>query len=270
MLWKACYPVQKNILFEDEHIIVVYKPAGIATQTARIGQQDMVSELKNYLSSRTGAGSVPYLGIVHRLDQPVSGLLVFAKTREAAADLGRQITGGQMQKFYHALVSGVPGKESATLTDYLFKDGKTNRSLIVGADFPGGRRAVLTYRLVRTLIALEDDLGYRQYRAYVRALHAKRSADLPKEREISLVEILLLTGRHHQIRVQMAGAGLPLLGDGRYGVPASRELSQKVHCRSVALCASKLTFYHPVTRQELSFRHLPEDDIFQPFFAEGI
>lgn len=264
--------MQKNILFEDEHLIVVYKPAGIATQTARIGQQDMVSELKNYLSSHSAAElrREPYLGIVHRLDQPVSGLLVFAKTKAAAAQLSRQAGDGQMKKHYHAVILGSPPQEQASLTDYLSKDARTNQSRIVGEDFPGARRAVLTYRLVRTLMVLEEEQGYREYRAYARALRGKHSVGFAQEREISLVEILLLTGRHHQIRVQMAGAGLPLLGDGKYGTSASRDMSRKTCCRNVALCASRLSFYHPVTGKELSFHRQPQEDIFQPFFTGGI
>ena len=111
--------MQKNIIFEDEHLIVAYKPAGIATQTARIGQQDMVSELKNYLSRKPenkGKGE-PYLGLVHRLDQPVSGILVFGKTKQAAASISRQITEGTFHKYYYAVIYGKPVKENDRLTD---------------------------------------------------------------------------------------------------------------------------------------------------------
>ena len=149
--------MQKNIIFEDEHLIVAYKPAGIATQTARIGQQDMVSELKNYLSRKPenkGKGE-PYLGLVHRLDQPVSGILVFGKTKQAAASISRQITEGTFHKYYYAVIYGKPVKENDRLTDYLYKDGRTNMSLIVKKDFPEAKKAVLDYKLVKTLMVVE-------------------------------------------------------------------------------------------------------------------
>ena len=107
----------KNILYEDNDILVAYKPAGIATQTARVGQQDMVSELKNYLAVKEK--KEPYLGLVHRLDQPVSGVLVFAKNKKAAASLTAQITNGTMKKYYYALIYGVPNKKREQLVNYL-------------------------------------------------------------------------------------------------------------------------------------------------------
>ncbi len=273
--------MQKNILFEDQHIIVVYKPAGIATQTARLSQQDMVSELKNYLSGKTPhrehtahpAGRIketPYLGIVHRLDQPVSGLLVFGKTKAASAGLSRQITQGEMQKYYYAVILGCPSNTQCRLTDHLYKDPRTNQSLIVKEDFPGAQKAVLDYRLLQTLIVLEDENGYKEYQNYARRISGKCPADFPADHEISLVEISLITGRHHQIRAQMAHADMPLMGDNKYGTPASKALSQKTGCRNVALCASRLVFRHPVTREELSFERKPEDGLFLPFFTKGI
>ena len=240
--------MQKNIVFEDEHIIVAYKPAGIATQTKRVGQQDMVSELKNYLSRKPenkGKGE-PYLGLVHRLDQPVAGILVFAKTKQAAASLSRQMAEGKFHKHYYAVIYGRPEKEDGRLTDYLYKDGRTNMSLIVKEDFPEAKKAVLTYRLVKTLMVLE---------AF---------------QETSLMEIELFTGRHHQIRVQMANAGMPLLGDSKYGTETDKQFSREIGCRNVALCAYKLKFLHPKTGKEISFERKPEEEIFLPFFTTGI
>lgn len=174
------FQLQKNIIYEDEHMIVVYKPAGIATQTARVGQQDMVSELKNYLSRKPehrGKGE-PYLGVVHRLDQPVSGILVFAKNRKAAAGLSAQVSSKQMGKYYYAVIYGVPDREEERLENYLYKDSGTNRSLVVKEDFPQAKKAVLIYKKVRTMMILE------------------------KEQEVSLLEIQLLTGRHHFINIR--------------------------------------------------------------------
>lgn len=241
----------KNIIFEDEHILVIYKPAGIATQTSKIGQQDMVSELKNYLIKKPeykGKGE-PYIGIVHRLDQPVSGILVFAKTKQAAAELSRQITDEKMQKYYYAVVYGIPSLPNGKLTDYLYKDPKTNQSFIVNADFPNAKKAVLNYKLIKTLMVLDENTAF--------------------SKEISLLEIKLITGRHHQIRTQMSHENLPLLGDGKYGNSNSRALSQKAGCRNVALCAYKLEFNHPVSGQKIVFEKQPDENIFLPFFTRG-
>ena len=240
--------MQKNIIFEDEYLIVAYKPAGIATQTARIGQQDMVSELKNYLSRKPenkGKGT-PYLGLVHRLDQPVAGILVFGKTKQAAASISRQITDGTFHKYYYAVIYGKPQKEKDRLTDYLYKDGRTNMSVIVQKDFQEAKKAILDYRLVKTLMVLEV------------------------LQEVSLMEIELVTGRHHQIRVQMANAGMPLLGDSKYGTETERQFSREIGCKNVALCAYKIRFRHPKTGKEISFERKPEEEIFLPFFTTGI
>ena len=240
----------KNIIYEDNDILVVYKPAGIATQTARLGQQDMVSELKNYLVRKPeykGKGE-PYLGVVHRLDQPVSGILVFAKTKQAAAELGRQVIGGRMQKYYYAVICGRPAGQQGMLEDYLYKDAKTNLSSIVKEDFPNAKKASLEYRLVKTLMVLEENT---------------------QPEEISLMEIRLITGRHHQIRAQMSHSGMPLLGDNKYGNSHSKNLSQETKCRNVALCAYKLEFYHPITQKRSTYERQPEGEIFLPFFIKG-
>ena len=137
--------MQKNILYEDEDIMVVFKPAGIATQTARIGQQDMVSELKNYLAGKGlhQGEKEPYLGLVHRLDQPVSGLLAFGKSKRGAAGLSRLVTEGKLQKYYYAVVLGRMKEEKGSLCDYLYKDSRTNQSVIVSEDFKGAKDAAL-------------------------------------------------------------------------------------------------------------------------------
>lgn len=232
----------KNIIYEDEHIIVAFKPAGIATQTSKVGQQDMVSELKNYLAKTDDKyDGEPYLGLIHRLDQPVSGLLVFAKTRSAAASLSHQLGNGQLQKYYYAIVLGKPEAPQDVLVDYLYKDGHNNRSYVVKEDFPEAKKAVLEYRTVKTLIALEEN------------------------REATLLEIKLLTGRHHQIRVQLANTGIPILGDSKYGSTDSKGFNRDSSLKTLALCAYKLCFVHPMTGKELSFERKPEDEIFEAF-----
>ena len=245
--------MNKNIVYEDKSVIVVYKPAGIATQTARVGQQDMVSELKNYLADADRPRKKePYLGVVHRLDQPVSGLLVFAKTKEAAAKLSKQVTEGRMEKYYYAVVLEKPEVADGRLENYLYKDGKTNQSLVVKEDFPDAKKAILEYRLVKSLNAFFES--------------PEEPAVFAKPPEVSLLEIKLITGRHHQIRAQLSHAGYPLLGDGKYGSERSKLLSRQARCKNTALCAYRLSFIHPVSEKKMNFERLPEEEIFQPFF----
>ena len=240
-----------NVVYEDNQILVVYKPAGIATQTARVGQQDMVSEIKNYLvknnksnqnalSKNEPSKGEPYLGLIHRLDQPVCGLLVFAKSKPAAASLSHQLDTGELQKYYYAIVMGKPDKENDVLVDYLYKDGRSNMSMVVREDFPEAKKAVLEYRKMKTLMALEDHI------------------------EATLLEIKLMTGRHHQIRVQLSNQGWPILGDSKYGNENSKDFSRQA-LRGLALCAHKLRFKHPTTGKEMTFEKDPEDEIFEAF-----
>lgn len=122
-----------QILYEDTDIIVCVKPAGVATQTRQLGQADMESLLKNY---RAGKGEPPYIGVVHRLDQPVCGVMVFAKNKEAAADLSRQVKAKLADKYYYAMTDGVPQKKKDRLENYLLRDGKSNTSSVVPSHTP--------------------------------------------------------------------------------------------------------------------------------------
>lgn len=210
-----------KIIYEDPHLLVCHKPAGLATQTARLGEKDAVSELKNYLN-----GS--YLGLVHRLDQPVEGLLVFARTPEASRELSRQTASGEMQKCYLALVYGGPGQEEDTLTDYLVKDGRNNTSRVTGKDTKDAKRARLHYRV------------------------------LARGEKCSLLRVELETGRHHQIRLQLSHAGYPLIGDRKYGNGESDGLGMEMGISQPALCAYELAFRHPDTKEEMCFQTEPE------------
>ena len=204
----------------------------------------MVSELLNYLNKKDGNRSSetePYIGLVHRLDQPVSGLLVFAKTKEAAAFLSKQMDNGKFGKHYYAVVLGKPQKDKGVLEDYLYKDAHSNMTKVVDKTFPEAKNAVLEYSTVKTLWAIENDT------------------------EATLLDIKLQTGRHHQIRVQLSNAGMPILGDTKYGSIRSKEFSRDSACRNVALCAYKLSFVHPVTKETMTFERTPEDDIFEAF-----
>lgn len=225
---------RERILYEDKDIIVCHKPAGIATQTARVGQADMVSEVANYLKS-------PYVGVVHRLDQPVEGILVFAKNKAAAANLSRQAAGEAMKKEYLALVCGEDIARRGELVDYLLKDGKTNTSRVVPPEVKGARKARLEYEVIKEIQSESGDSG--QYC-------------------LALMRICLHTGRHHQIRVQMANAGMPLLGDHKYGGRAVLEASARLGIRETALCAYRLAFDHPKSGERMQFEIRPEGNCF--------
>jgi len=195
-----------------------------------VSEPDLISELRNYLPE--GA----YLAVVHRLDQPVEGLLVFAKTKKAAKDLSKKLQENSLSKIYYAVSLGEPSKKEGILEDYLIKNG--SRAEITTADLPGAKKAVLHYRL------------------------------LSVKQGCVLYEICLKTGRFHQIRTQMLHAGMPLLGDRKYGNEESVKYSEEHGIRSVALCACELKLDHPVTKRPLSFRIKPKGGAFDIFFEE--
>ena len=232
--------VKEDILYEDSEIIVCHKKAGVATQTARLGEADMVSALKNYLKTS-------YIAVVHRLDQPVEGILVFAKTKKAAANLSNQNAGQSMSKNYYAVIlvqedeaESVVLTKEAILVDYLLKDGKNNTSRVTTAQTPEAKRAELSYEIVKVS---EPEDGSRS----------------------ALVRVRLKTGRHHQIRVQMANAGMSLLGDTKYGSEEAKNFS-RAHCiKNVALCAYSLEFLHPVTGKKMGFQVEPAGEAFAAF-----
>ena len=228
-----------EILYEDDQILVCHKPAGVPVQTKKIGTQDMESILKNYLfihSSHHAGHKPPYLAVIHRLDQPVSGILVFARTPAAAKNLNQQLQNDQFEKYYQAVVCGsLP--DSGTLTDYLVKDGRTNTSRICSKNTPGAKKAVLSYEILET----SEVTG------------------------LSVVQIHLGTGRHHQIRVQLAHMGCPIVGDTKYNPSAPdagnssasggirRERSGQQDKQELMLCAYKLSFLHPRTKEKMCF-----------------
>lgn len=205
-----------NILYEDESLIVCEKPAGVATQTKRLGQADMESLLKNY---RAAKGEMPYIGVVHRLDQPVRGVMVFAKTKETAADLSSQVQTKLADKFYYAVTDGVPEKKKDTLEDYLLRDGKTNTSKVVSKSTEGAKLARLNYEV------------------------------LEQNKTNAILRIQLDTGRHHQIRVQLANAGIPIVGDAKYNFKEAMARSGN----GLALCSYKIGFKHPKTHKKAEF-----------------
>ena len=213
-----------EIVYEDDALIVCHKYPGIAVQTASFGQADMVSELKKYLVQQGGS---PYLAVVHRLDQPVEGLLVFAKTETAAASLSKQVQEKDgFTKEYTAIVYGKMPKPAGELTDYLVRDGRSNTSRVASEKEKGSKKAHLTYEVIA-------ENGPTQ-----------------------TLRILLTTGRHHQIRVQLSHAGCPIVGDVRYGTEETKQYAAQQGIKWIRLCASRLEFTHPVSG-EVIMRNLP-------------
>ncbi len=222
------HDIRSLIIYEDPHLIVCRKPAGVPTQSARLSVPDMESMLKNYLSGG-------YLAVIHRLDQPVEGLLVFAKTAKAAKALNRQLTAAGFGKFYRAIVYGIPEPPEGTLENDLIRDARANVSRVCTKNTPGAKAARLHYRVEKI---------FRDTTPVT-----------------SLVEILLDTGRHHQIRVQMAHLGCPLVGDQKYGTAQSCptapggdiSLASQAAEGPLRLCAYRLEFRHPASGKKMRF-----------------
>ena len=216
-----------KILFEDEQIMVVKKDAGIPVQAGKLRMMDLQGLIKNELYKRNRKGGEPYLGLIHRLDQPVEGVMVFAKTPFAAGSLSEQVTDGRMKKHYLALLCGKPETDEGTLVDYLVKDGRTNTSSVAKAGEKDAKRSELNYKVLK------------------------------RSEETTLVEVELITGRHHQIRVQMSNAGWPLYGDTKYN-PAFQETKEHVQ---TALCAYQLSFVHPKSKKVMEFSIEPDNSM---------
>ena len=204
-----------NILYEDNHLLVVIKPANVPVCKDSSKDKDLLTTLKEYIKQKYKKPGNVYLGLVHRLDRPVEGIMVFAKTSKAAERLAKQINNKQFIKTYYAVVEGIP-KEKETLKDYLKKDEKTNTSYI--SNEKDGKLSVLEYTKIKT------------------------------KNSLSLVKINLLTGRHHQIRVQFSSRNLPLYGDHKYNPKFIKDNKE-----NIALIAKELSFYHPTTNELLHF-----------------
>ncbi|MBO4809881.1 MAG: RluA family pseudouridine synthase [Lachnospiraceae bacterium] len=219
-----------RIFFEDKHILVVWKEAGIAVEDANIAKSDLVSELKKHL----GGG---YLGVVHRLDMPVEGLLCFAKTKEAAAALSKGLSHGGLNKNYHALVCGKVKEESGRLVDYLSvkklvpKGGKS--AIISNEKDPEAKKVILNYKVIGSS-SVEENI-------------------------VTLLDISIETGRFHQIRAQLSHMGNPIVADRKYGNELSEKMARLMGVRNVALFADRISFIHPLTGERMEFEYIPEN-----------
>lgn len=228
-----------EILFEDKDIMICRKPAGVATQTKRLGQQDMESLLKNY---RAKKGEPPYIGIVHRLDQPVEGVMVFAKNQKAAAGLSKQVQERVIGKYYYAVSASRTEANEGVLEDYLFTDKKANFTQVVDKEteenhLKEAKYAKLEYKVVET------------------------------KEDKTLFDIKLHTGRQHQIRVQMAHMGCPLVGDAKYNLQQDIEGKSNFNT-GLALCSYKLEFEHPTKKIPMQFEIKPLGEAFSRFFID--
>lgn len=207
-----------KILYEDNHLLVVIKEPNIPVQEDSSHDEDFLTMLKNYLKEKYHKPGNVYLGLVHRLDRPVGGIMVFAKTSKCASRLSEQVRTHQFEKTYHAVLMGEITPSCGTLIDFLKKDEKRN---LVSVD-ACGKESILSYQVVKII------------------------------NHMSLVEIKLKTGRSHQIRVQFSHRGYPLYGDQKYNKNAHPG-------EQIALFASSLSFYHPVTKEKLTFQvNLPD------------
>ncbi len=221
-----------HILYEDNHLLVVEKPVNVPVQADMSGDQDLLTQLKAYIKEKYRKPGDVYLGLVHRLDRPVGGVMVFARTSKAAARLTDQFQNHTAKKRYAAVVTGTPLPE-ATLTDWLIKDERTFSSAAVPEGTPGAKLAKLSY----ALLGVDEASG------------------------TSLLDVSLFTGRPHQIRVQLSHAGLPICGDQRYN-PAAAPGEQ------IALWAYALTIQHPTLGEAMTFTLLPRGAAFARFPAQ--
>lgn len=212
-----------NILYEDNHILVVLKPQGVPSCGDESGDDSLLEAVRRYIKTTYSKPGNVFVGLVHRLDRPTGGVMVYAKTSKAASRLSEQMRGGDFEKKYLAVLCGVPSQPKATLVNYLKKNAVNNMVYVCPQTTEGAKLASLDYEV------LEEKGGF------------------------SLVRVKLHTGRTHQIRVQTANVGTPVYGDMRYGGENAKK-------GNLALWAYSLAFTHPVTKERLRFMALPPEN----------
>ncbi len=219
-----------EILYEDNHLIAVYKKSSDLSQGDRTMDPSLDKEVKKYIAVKYNKPGEVFLGVVHRLDRPVSGVLLFARTSKALSRLNEMFRTNQVKKIYLAIVKERPPDDEATITHYLKKNEKQNKSYVYDSAIKGSKEASLTYRLKA------------------------------RSEKYYLLEVELHSGRHHQIRAQLAKIGCPVKGDLKYGYPRSNEDG------GISLFSQKLEFLHPVSRELITINgHFPEGDIWSIF-----
>lgn len=211
-----------NVIYEDNHIIVVEKPVNIPSQGDKTGDIDMITIIKEYLKEKYMKPGNVYLGLVHRLDRPVGGVMIFAKTSKAAARLSEQVRNKTFTKTYLVIANGKMEAKNGTLEDYLLKNEKKNISKVVKEGTKNSKYASLDYEVLK----------YNE------------------EINLSVLKINLHTGRHHQIRVQLSSRNHSIYGDQKYG--------GRGHGKQITLWAYSLKIFHPITKEEMIFKSIPE------------
>ena len=211
-----------NIIYEDNHIIVVEKIPNILSQDDETGDISMMKLVKDYLKEKYNKPGNVYLGLVHRLDRPVGGVIIFAKTSKAASRLSDEVRKKVFKKEYLTIVDGKFENDKGTLENYLYKDKKTNISYVVSKDKKQAKIAKLDYEVLK----------------------------YDRKKDLSILKINLHTGRHHQIRVQLSNINHSIYGDQKYG--------GRGHGKQIALWAYMLKIQHPITKEELVFKSIPE------------
>jgi 23S rRNA pseudouridine1911/1915/1917 synthase len=221
-----------KVIYEDNHLIIVNKSPGEIVQGDKTGDKPLSELLKEYVKTKYNKPGEAFLGVVHRLDRPVSGLVIFARTSKALARMNSLISSREVKKTYWAIVKGVPPEPQGHLIDYLWKNETQNKSYIVPETHKGSLRAELEYKL------------------------------LAKGKDYSLLEVNLMTGRHHQIRVQLAGIGLIIKGDLKYGSQRSNPDG------SIHLHARRVEFLHPVKQTPMIIEAQPPNERMWTIFKE--
>ena len=217
-----------TVVYEDNHIIIVNKTASEIVQGDKTGDTPLSETVKQYLKEKYSKPGNVFIGVAHRLDRPVSGLVVFAKTSKALSRLNEMFKNSEVKKTYWAVVKNLPREEEGELVNYLVRNEKQNKSYAYDKEVPGSKKAILHYRLIG------------------------------RSQNYYLLEIDLKTGRHHQIRVQLSHAGIPLLGDRKYNPSGEKGTS-------LGLCSCGLEFKHPKTGKIMKFETEPQGTAFLDF-----
>jgi 23S rRNA pseudouridine1911/1915/1917 synthase len=247
------------VLHEDNHLLVVVKPAGLLVQGDNTGDVTLLEIAKQWLIQKYKKPGNAFLGLVHRLDRPVAGVVVLAKTSKAASRLSTQFRERTVQKFYLAVVEGRVTPASGTLTHYIKKRLSNRRVQIANQPFPDGSKAELSYKMLEEIAIpgqhVTDDGHHLQGGVHLNQLEATSKVDSNSVTSLvySLLQVQIHTGRHHQIRAQLSYLRHPIAGDRKYG--ARTMLPNK----DLALFASQITILHPTQKTEMTFRAEPPD-----------
>lgn len=223
-----------KVVYEDNHVIIVHKESGEIVQGDKTGDKPLSETVKDYIRDKFHKPGNVFLGVVHRLDRPVAGLVVFARTSKALSRLNEMFRKGEVHKTYWAITKNAPAEPEGTLVNWIVRNEKQNKSYVYDKEVPNAKRAELKYRVI----------------AHTENYH--------------LIEVNLLTGRHHQIRCQLAHMGCVIKGDLKYGAPRSNPDG------SISLLSHEITFIHPVSKMEIKAESLIPDDRLWRDIAEAV